>query len=363
MQRRMILLALVLGLAPVFASNAAMAQYRLTNLSSNQVNQALHDDPLLVNGWGLVHAPGSPWWVSDNSSGWSTLYDNEGNQVETVKVLIPTAGHGPDLSTGLNGPGSPTGTVSNGSTEFQVKAGAAAAFLFDTLDGTISGWTPGANFNQAILAVDTTANKNPHPAVYTGLAITNKTSGNFLFAADMANGKVDVYDGTFTPVTLATGAFSDFSLPSDFVPFGIQDINGKVYVTFASASGASGGFVEEFNEDGTPTPGVPRPLIHGLPLTQPWGVVLAPTNFGKLSNTLLISNNTNHGKINGFDPRTGRFVGPVEEHDRPISIDQLWGIAFGDGLGKNGTTTQLFFTAGPGNNLAGTFGVISPESK
>jgi uncharacterized protein (TIGR03118 family) len=363
MQRRMIPLTLVLGLAPVFASNAAVAQYRLTNLSSNQVNQAQHDDPLLVNGWGLVHGPGSPWWVSDNTSGWSTLYDNEGNQVETVKVLIPTAGNGPDLSTGLNGPGSPTGIVWNGSKEFQVKAGAAAAFLFDTLDGTISGWTPGSNFNQATLVVDTTANKNPHPAVYTGLAITNKTSGNFLFAADMANGKVDVYDSTFTPVTLAAGAFSDSSLPSDFVPFGIQDINGKVYVAFASASGASGGFVEEFNEDGTPTPGVPRPLIHGLPLNQPWGVALAPSNFGKLSNTLLISNNTNHGKIHGFNPTTGRFVGTVEEHDRPISIDQLWGIAFGDGLGKNGTTTQLFFSAGPANNLAGTFGVISSESK
>jgi uncharacterized protein (TIGR03118 family) len=364
MQRRKIPLTLGLGLALMFVSSAALAQYRLTNLSSNQINQAQHDDPLLVNAWGLVHAPGSPWWVSDNNSGWATLYDNQGNLVPTLKVVIPTAGNGPDSPTGLNGPGSPTGTVWNGSKEFQVKEGAPAVFLFATLDGTISGWTPGSDFNQATLTVDTTANKNPHPAMYTGLAITNKASGNFLFAADMANGKVDVYDGTFTPVTLAAGAFADSSLSADFVPFGIEDINGKVYVTFASASGASGGFVEVFNEDGTPAPGVPKPLIHGLPLNQPWGIAIAPSNFGRLSNTLLISNNTDHGTINAFNPANGQFVDAVEDgHGKAISIDQLWGIGFGDGLGKNGTGNQLFFTAGPANNLAGTFGVISVRSE
>jgi uncharacterized protein (TIGR03118 family) len=360
MQRRMILLTLGLGLALVFASTAAMAQYKLTNLSSNQFNKALHDDPLLVNGWGLVHAPGSPWWVSDNFSGWSTLYDSQGNQVQTLKVLIPTAGNGPDLPTGLNGPGMPTGDVWNGTSEFQVAPGKKAIFLFATLDGTISGWTPGSNFNQATLAVDTTANKNPHPAVYTGLAISNnKTGGNHLFAADMANGRVDVYDGTFTPVTLGAGAFADSSLPAGFVPFGIQDINGLVYVTFADASGGSGGFVEVFNEDGTPAKGMPQPLIHGLPLNQPWGVAMAPSNFGKLSNTLLISNNVDQGTINAFNPANGNFVGTVRHGDgKAIVIDQLWGIGFGDGLGKNGATNQLFFTAGPHNNFAGTFGVI-----
>ena len=203
--QRTILPTLALVLSLTFLSSAAVAQYKLTNLSSNQVNQALHDDPLLVNGWGMVHAPGSPWWVSDNSSGWSTLYDGQGNQVETLKVLIPTAGNGPDSPTGLNGPGSPTGIVWDGSKDFQVVPGSPAAFLFATLDGTISGWTPESNFNQATLVVDTTANKNPHPAVYTGLAITNNKSGNFLFAADMANGKVDVFDGTFTPITPAAG--------------------------------------------------------------------------------------------------------------------------------------------------------------
>ncbi len=362
MQRRMLPLTLGLGLALMFVSSAALAQYRLTNLSSNQVKKAQHDDPLLVNGWGLAHAKGSPWWLSDNGSGWSTLYDNLGNLNAGLKVLIPTAGNGPDSTKGLNGPGSPTGIVFNGSKEFKVQ-GSTAVFLFATLDGTISGWAPSVNFNQAIIGVDTTAKSNPHPAVYTGLAITSKPSGNFLYAADMANGRVDVYDGTFTPVTLASGTFSDPLIPADFVPFGIQDINGLVYVAFASASGASGGFVEVFKEDGTPAPGVPRPLIHGLPLDQPWGIAIAPGNFGKLSNTLLISNNTNHGTINGFNAATGQFVDAVEtEHGKAIVIDQLWGTSFGDGLGKNGATNQLFFTAGPANNVAGTFGVIAVDT-
>jgi uncharacterized protein (TIGR03118 family) len=359
MQRRMIPLTLGLGLALIFVSSTAMAQYRLTNLDSNQVKHVKNVDPLLVNGWGLVHAHGSPWWVSDNGSGWSTLYDAQGTPNSGLKVLIPTAGNGPDSPAGLNGPGSPTGIVFNGSPDFQL-GGWPTFFLFATLDGTISGWAPKSNFNQAILAVDTTANKNPHPAVYTGLAITSKASGNLLFAADMANGKVDVYNGTFAPVNLTAGAFSDPAIPADFTPFGIQDINGKVYVMFASSSGANGGFVEVFNEDGTPAPGVPRPLIHGLPLDQPWGIAVAPGNFGRLSNTLLISNNTNHGTINAFNPATGAFVGTVRNEDgKPIVIDQLWGIGFGDGAGKNGAVNQLFFTAGPANNLAGTFGSIS----
>src|SRR5271169_5317216 len=120
MQRRTIAFALALGFALMLVSSAALAQYQLTNLSSNQVKAAHHDDPLLVNAWGLVHAPGSPWWVSDNKSGWSTLYDSQGNLNAGLKVLIPTAGNGPDSPTGLNGPGSPTGIVWNGTSEFQL---------------------------------------------------------------------------------------------------------------------------------------------------------------------------------------------------------------------------------------------------
>ena len=354
MQRRMTALTVALGLALVFASSAALAQYTLTNLTSNQVRWAHNVDPLLVNGWGLVHGPGSPWWLSDENSGWSTLYDGAGN-IQGLKVVIPTAGNGPSSKLGLNGPGSPTGIVFNGSPEFRV-GGGVSRFLFATLDGTISAW-PTTNFNQANIAP---LQNQPKGASYTGLAITNKTSGNFLFAADMANSQVEIFDANFNFVK----AFTDSTLPADFAPFGVRDINGIVYVTFASVSGASGGFVEQFREDGTPVnPG--KPLIHGAPLNQPWGIAGAPSNFGPFSNTLLISNNTNTGTINAFDPFTGQFVGTLKHHDgRPIVIDQLWGIDFGDGLGKNGAPNQLYFAAGPKNNLTGTFGVIEfkPDS-
>jgi uncharacterized protein (TIGR03118 family) len=349
MQRRMTAFTVALGLALVLASSTAMAQYQLTNLSSNQVKWAHHDDPLLVNAWGLVHAPGSPWWISDNNSGWSTLYDAAGN-AQGLRVLIPTAGNGPSSPTGLNGPGSPTGIVFNGSQEFQV-GGWPSLFLFATLDGTISGWTFKTNVNQA---VEATLQNQPTGASYTGLAITNKASGNFLYAADIANSQVEIFDANFNFVK----AFTDSTLPAGFAPFGVRDINGIVYVTFASSTGASGGFVEQFLEDGTPVhPGTP--LIQGGPLNQPWGIAAAPRNFGPLSNTLLISNNTNGGTINAFDPISGKFVGRVKDNNgKAIVIDQLWGIDFGDGLGKNGPPNHLFFTAGPSNNLAGTLGVI-----
>jgi uncharacterized protein (TIGR03118 family) len=351
---RVFALTSIAGLVLTLFPSVAAAQYQLVNLSSNQFKAARNIDPLLVNGWGLVHAPGSPWWVSDNTSGWSTLYTASGATVQRLKVLIPTAGNGPDSPTGANGPGSPTGIVWNASTtgEFQV-AGWASIFLFATLDGTISGWTPESNFNQAIVAVDTS--KNASPSVYTGLAITNKPSGNFLYAADLANNKVDMYDGTFTLVK----SFTDTTLPAGFAPFGIRDINGLVYVAFASATGGTGGFIDVFKEDGTPVnPG--KHLIQGGALNQPWGIAAASSNFGKFSNALLVSNNTNQGTINAFNATTGAFMGTIRDAGgKAIVIDQLWGIDFGDGMGKNGTRSQLFFAAGPKGNFAGTFGVIN----
>lgn len=357
MQRRAICFSLAAGFVVMLVSSAALAQYQLTALDSNQFGKARHDDPLIANAWGMVHGPGTAWWLSDNTSGWSTLYQGSGKQVQQLKVLIPTAGNGPDSPKGANGPGSPTGIVFNGSGEFQVE-GWPAIFIFATLDGTISGWAPQSNPNQALIGVDTSTNASP--SVYTGLAITNRASGNLLFAADMANNKVDVFDANFTPAKLPTGAFTDsVAIPAGFAPFGIRDINGMVYVTYASVTGGAGGFVEEFTEAGTPvTPG--RPLIHGAPLNQPWGIAAAPRNFGPLSNTLLISNNTNTGTINAFDPITGQFVGTVKNSSgNAIVIDQLWAIDFGDGLGSNGGVNQMFFTAGPDNNFAGEFGTIA----
>src|SRR5438309_5699959 len=230
MQRRTAALAFNLGLALLFLSNIALAQYQLTNLVSNQVGVAPHTDPLIVNAWGMVHAPGSPWWISDNNSGWSTLYNAAGVKQGLV-VKIPTAS-----GTGV---GSPTGDVFNGSQEFNVQ-GWPAIFLFATLDGTISGWAPQSNPTQAIVAVNNWASG----AVYTGLAITSYSSGNFLFAADTANNKVDVYDGSFNLVT----SFTDTTVPPGFTPFGIQDINGQVYVSFADSSGGPGGYIDIFTE-------------------------------------------------------------------------------------------------------------------
>jgi len=337
MQRHKIAFTICLGLAVLFVSSAAMAQYQLTNLVSNQVGNARHTDPLLVNGWGLARSAGGPFWISDEGSGWSTLYTGTG-AAKSLQVVIPSESGA--------GPGSPTGIVFNGSSDFQVQ-GWSAIFLFATLDGTISGWAPQSNPNEAIIAVDNSASG----ASYTGLAITSKDSGNFLYAADINNNKVDMYDGNFNLVT----SFTDPSLPAGVAPFGIQDINGLVFVAFAPVDESPTGYVDIFREDGT----LVRQLIAGNHLAQPWGLALAPKNFGPLSNTLLVSNNTNSGTINGYNLSTGQFVGTVKDtNGKAIHIDQLWGIEFGGGSANNGHLNQLFFTAGPKNNLAGTFGKI-----
>lgn len=337
MQRRWTTLTVALGIGLTFLSSAAFAQYQLTNLDSNQVGQAKHTDPLLVNAWGLAYGPGGPFWVSDEGSGWSTLYDGHGVK-QGLQVVIPSASGA--------GPGSPTGIVFNGSQDFQVQ-GWASIFLFDTLDGTISGWAPQSNPNAAIIAVN-----NPG-AVYTGLAITSYSSGNILFAADSANNKVDMYDASFNLL----GSFTDSTVPAGFAPFGIQDINGLLFVAYASQSGASGGYIDIFSEAGV----FLKRVTQGSPLNQPWGLAAAPKDFGPLSNTLLVANNINKSStINAFNLLTGQFIGPVKDtNGKSIKIDQLWGIEFGGGAAADGATNELFFTAGPDNNLAGTFGKIS----
>jgi uncharacterized protein (TIGR03118 family) len=343
---RNLLLSALAGIVLVM-SQSALAQYQLRNLNSNQVGQAAHADPLLANAWGLVHGPGTPWWVSDNNSGWSTLYNEAGQQIQQLKVLIPTAGE--------NGPGSPTGVVFNGSNNFQVlgpqsKVPWPSIFLFAALDGTISGWAPKSNFNAAIVAVD----NSKAGSVYTALAISS--ANDKLYAADIANNKIDVFAGDFT-----MASFTDPNIPAGFAPFGIQDVNGLVYVTFASVSGGSSGFVDVFKEDGTlANPNAKTALIHDARLDQPWGIAFAPSNFGPLSNSLLISNNTNQGNIVAFNPHTGQFIGNLKDQNgKIIRIDQLWAIQFGGGDSNSGGRNQLYFTAGPKNNLAGTFGVIN----
>jgi uncharacterized protein (TIGR03118 family) len=352
MQVRSTAVTACLGAVFVLFSASAGAQYQLTNLVSNQFDEhATNTDPLLVNAWGLARSATSAWWLSDNLSGWSTLYNGAGTP-ESLRVLIPTAGNGPVEPTGSNGVGTPTGIVFNGtSADFQVQ-GKSAAFIFATLDGTISAWAPGVNKNLATLVVDNSANK----ASYTGLAITANPSVNFLYAADNANNKIDMYDSNYNLVM----SFGDPSIPSAYSVFGIQDINGVLYVAYAQTNGDAGGYIDVFKENGT----FVKTLIHGAPLNQPWGIALAPGNFGPLSNTLLISNNSNNGDINGFDPASGGFVATARDvWGKKITLVNLWGIAFGGGTANSGAANELFVTAGPGKGaqaqLAGTFASIT----
>jgi uncharacterized protein (TIGR03118 family) len=327
------LITLVLSLASSAASGQA---YSATTLVKNTGKKG---DKQLINPWGLVFAPGGPFWLSDEGTGLSTLYDGSGVK-QSLVVTIPTA-------SGI-GVGSPTGIVYNASTEFQI-TNWTSLFMFATLDGTISGWSHFSP-NNALIGVNNSATG----AVYTGLGVTSHVSGNMVYAADFANNKVDVYDGKFKFVM----SFTDSALPAGFAPFNVQDIGGQLYVSFAAQNGGKGGYIDIFEENGT----FVKTLISGKPLDQPWGFAMAPSNFGPLSNTLLIGNNANTGTINGFNPTTGAFVGTIKTSaGKPIHINQLWGIEFGGGTSSNGQTNQLFYTAGPKNNANGLFGVINVQ--
>ena len=332
--RRILALTACFGLV-LMMSGAAVAQYYShANLVSNVKGKGVHQDVLLKNAWGLAYAPGAPFWVSDEASGWSTLYDALGNP-QSLQVVVPPASGA--------GKGTPTGIVYNRSSEFQIDSW-TSVFLFATLDGTISGWS---HFVPGMSLIGVTHAGSS----YTGLAITSKSSGNLLFAADAANNKVDVYDGSFNLVN----TFTDPMVPAGFAPFGIQDIGGKVYVTFASTSGGTGGYIDVFSEAGA----LLKRLFHGAPLNQPWGLALAPKNFGPLSNSLLVTNNTATGTIHGFNPTTGKYVGVMKDiNGKVIIFPGLWGIEFGGGSAANGHVNQAFFTAGP-SDTNGVFGVIN----
>lgn len=326
----------LLGLIVVLASSSAVAQYKARFLASNFPGKTKNTEPLLMNPWGLVYAPGGPFWVSDNASGWSTLYGPTGVQ-QSLEVIVPTAN-----GTGF---GTPTGIVFNGSQEFAIDSW-VSVFLFATLDGSIQGWSP---FNLSATLVGATSAGSS----YTGLAITNYASGNSLFAADAANNRVDIYDGNFN----LTGSFTDSTIPAGFAPFGIQDISGQVYVTYGASNGGSGGYVDIFTEAGT---FVKRFTSNGA-LNQPWGLAVAPGNFGKFSGALLVTNNSNAGNILAYNLTNGSFLGRLSDTSGDaIKINGLWGIEFGGGSSANGAKNQLFFTAGP-NDLDGFFGVIDKD--
>ena len=334
--QRIVRYVIVLATLVLLVSGAALAQsYTAKALVSDVTGKAPHIDPLLGNPWGLAYQPGEPFWISDEATGWSTLYDGAGNP-QSLQVIVPAASG--------TGAGTPTGIVYNGSTEFKIDSW-TSVFLFATLDGTIQGWSAFDPSTSLIGAKQA-------GAVYTGLAISSHTTGNLLFAADVANNKVDVYNGTFSLVN----SFTDPKIPAGYAPFGIQDINGQVYVTYASQTGGSNGAIDIFTESGT----LVKRLATGAPLNQAWGLTVAPSNFGPLSGTLLVSNNTATGTINGFSLTTGKLVGTISNSaGKPIAINGLWGIVFGGGTKNNGATNALYFTTGPNHGAQGYFGVIN----
>lgn len=329
----------------------AQAQYQRTDLVSNQAGAALFQDQHLVNGWGLVSLPGSPFWVSDNGTGLSTLYTGAGVQVTKVIVTVPPAPSSPAGSLGM-----PTGVVGNISpnpTDFTVSENGIsgqALFIFATFDGTISGWNPNVDFNQSKIRAD----RSGFGAMYSGLAIAvNDSKQAFLYAADDGpNRRVDMFDSSFNLVK----SFDDPEIPQDFAPYGIQAINGQIWVTYTALTKAQSGFVDVFDTAGNL---VKHFALNG-PLHSPWGIALAPANFGPMSNAILISNNTPRGQINAFNPETGEFLGALRDaRGKAIEIDNVWALQFGQGAAANGPTNQLFFTAGPNAYANGLFGKIT----
>jgi len=332
-----------LTLAGALFSVPAHAGYLQTNLVSNVSGQAAFTDPNLINPWGMAYSATSPFWISDNGTGVSTLYNGSGSK-QALTVTIPSAAAG-------GGPASPTGQVFNGGAGFN-----GDRFLFATEDGTIAGWR-GALGTTAELVV----NNSSLGANYKGLAIGSNGAGTFIYAANFHTGNIDVYDSIFAPAALA-GSFSDPNLPSGYAPFNIQNLGGKLYVTYAQqdanaqddVAGAGHGYVDIFDTSGN----LQQRLISGGVLDSPWGVVLAPADFGEFSNDLLVGNFGN-GLINAFDPVTGASLGQLKTaKGMSISIDGLWALGFGNGASA-GLSNELFFTAGPNGETDGLFGKLS----
>jgi uncharacterized protein (TIGR03118 family) len=341
----------IVAMAALLAGSVAAAPsddvFTVTNLVADSGSSAAAVDPSLVNPWGLSAGPTTPWWTSNNGSNTSTLYSGTGaKQALTVAVA-----------------GGPSGTVFNGSTtDFMVSQNGTsgpARFLFATEGGTILGWSPTVNGTTAIPGVDDSSQK----AVFKGLATVNDR----LYATDFHNNRVDVFDASFNPVTLA-GGFRDPKLPKGYAPFGIQALSGNIFVTYAKQDaakrndvpGGGRGYVDEFTPAGKLVARVASGGRKNAPPNAPWGLALAPASFGPFSGDLLIGNFGN-GRISAYQHRGAKWVykGQLRRGDRTlIAIDGLWAIAFGNGSAA-GPTTSLYFAAGPDAETHGLFGSIT----
>ena len=313
-------------------------------------------DASLKNPWGIAFFPGGPFWISDNATGVSTLYSGAGAKIP-LTVTIPPPSNAPGNTA------SPTGIVWNGNPlAFNITGNnitAPALFMFATEDGTISAWNQNSGLTAQLVKDETDPVAG---AVYKGLALgVSASKGIVLYATNFRSGHVDAFDATFAPVTLA-GSFSDPKLPANFAPFGIANIRGDIFVTYAmqdgtkhdDVAGKGNGYVDVFDTDGN----LVRRFSSKGHLNSPWGIAAASFDFGKFSDDILIGD-FGDGAINAFD-ESGKFVGQLEDTSRKvIKIDGLWGLSFGGAAA--GSPDVLYFTAGLNGESDGLFGSLAPS--
>lgn len=343
MLRRFQFLAFLV-LLPPFARAQAPAGYTQTNLVSDGSVKAQQTDPQLINPWGIAIGQQTPFWINTAGTGLSEVYDAAANKQFTVKIPAP-AGSGKT--------GTPTGIVFNtSSTDFPVPHGTASLFIFDSLDGTISVWN--SNLTDAVSVIDNSASR----AVYTGLAIVNSGTSNFLLAANFTQNRIDVFDGTFAPHALA-GNFTDPSIPAGFAPFNVHVINNQVFVMYAQQNPNGGpavagtGYVSVFDNNGN----FLQRAISGGHLDAPWGITVAPAGFGQFGGDLLIGN-FGDGTINAYDPTTFALKGQLNDPSgAPIQNEDLWELTFGSR--STGDPNTLYFAAGVNHEKGGLFGAIT----
>jgi uncharacterized protein (TIGR03118 family) len=364
----------VVAFLTLFPGVAFAQHYNQTPLVSDQMGVAPTHDANLVNAWGLSRSSTTPWWVSDNGAGVSTLYTGAGG-------IVPINGNGivtipPPKQAPVGTMSTPTGTVYNGSSDFVLPApnSKPAVFIFVTEDGTIAGWNGGPS---AVLAVDPDNFGSRDRAVYKGVTIAVHNGKRYLYVANFRSGVIEVYNSNFKRVHLDNEAFGNADgdhdaddinsdhIPHGFAPFNIQNIGGSLFVTYAKQDGArhdddpgpGNGFVEIFAPNGQHI----GHLDHGNWLNSPWGVVWTPRDFGTFSNTILVGN-FGSGKIAAFNGVTHKFIGFVKNPDDSImKIDGLWALAFGNNAAA-GSSTTLFFSAGPDHESHGLFGTLTPVS-
>ncbi len=319
---------------PLLPQSSFADSFSQVNLVSDVPGLAKTTDANLKNPWGVAFSATSPFWVSNQGSGTSTLYDGAGT-AQSLVVTIP--GGAP--------PSGPTGQVFNGTSGFALN-GAPTRFIFDTLNGTIDGWGSGTT---AIQAVSTPG------AIYTGLALANSGSSSYLYGAD-STGSIRVFDSNFKPTSLA-GNFTDPNAISGYVPFNIQLLGSNLYVTYArltpQGTGLPGGYIDVFNTNGV----FQQRLATGGALNAPWGLAVAPATFGGFGSDLLVGN-FGDGRILAYNPLTGAYLGTLNGADgQPIVNSYLWALDFRTG-GTNANTDALYFTAGINSQLDGLFGEI-----